>query len=149
MSSILTWHIKSVMTRWKLDQATQLTEVLSSLGDYISAKLHDNTPSALSTNGDIEENLGVRPVRVKYRVSFYWHLYFIMYVSSISRWVHAMIWLTWHIYSILSRRSSARKYFSYDAWYMNMIGDRSLQCCIIWYLLFWILMYFSFWQYLW
>ena len=64
---------------------TQLTEVLSSLGDYISAKLHDNTPSALSTNGDIEENLGVRPVRVKYRVSFYWHLYFIMYVSSISR----------------------------------------------------------------
>jgi hypothetical protein len=43
---------------------TQLTEVLSSLGDYISAKLHDNTPSALSTDGDIEEDLRIRPVRI-------------------------------------------------------------------------------------
>ena len=45
--------------------STQLTEVLSGLGDYISAKLHDNTPSVLSTNGDIEEDLRIRPVRIK------------------------------------------------------------------------------------
>jgi len=41
---------------------TQLTEVFSGLGDYISAKLHDNTPSVLSANGDIEVNLRIRPV---------------------------------------------------------------------------------------
>ena len=42
--------------------STKSTEVLGSLGNDVSTEFHDNTSSGLSTDGDVEVALGVRPV---------------------------------------------------------------------------------------
>jgi hypothetical protein len=50
--------------------STKSPKVLSSLGNNISSKLHDDTSGGLSTDGDVEVAFGVGPVWFEDRLGF-------------------------------------------------------------------------------